>query len=79
MPRRSDIEIAFRASIVHERSGRRIVKTADFVQELLNVNWDLSLEEANQWIARYSTCFKDITPVHGENKTWFMYNPNGGL
>lgn len=38
MPRRSDIKIAFRASIVHERSGRRIVKTADFVQELLKVN-----------------------------------------
>ena len=26
MPRRSDIEITFRASIVYERSGRRIVK-----------------------------------------------------
>lgn len=35
MPRRSDIEIAFIASIVHERSGRRIVKTADFFQEPL--------------------------------------------
>lgn len=38
MPRRSDIETAFRASVVYERSGRRIVNTADFVQELLKVN-----------------------------------------
>lgn len=55
------------------------MKTADFVQELLKVSWDFSMEEANLWIARYTTCFKDITPDHGENKTWFMYNPNGGL
>lgn len=79
MPRRSDIEFAFRASIVHERSCRRIVKIADFVQELLKVNWDFSMEEANLWIARYTIFFKDITPDHGENKTWFMCNPNGGL
>lgn len=73
MPRRSDIEITCRSSIAHENSGRRIVKTYDFVQELLKVNWCLSMEEANQWIARYTACFKDITPNHGENKTWFMY------
>lgn len=79
MPRRSDIEKAFRASIVHERSGRRVVKTADCVQELLNVNWDFSMEDANKWISRYATCFKDITPDHSENKTWFMFNPNGRL
>lgn len=69
IPGRSDVEIVFRASNVHERSCRRIVKTADFVKELLKVNWDLSMEEADQWIARYTTCFKDITPDHGENKT----------
>ncbi|KAB0874256.1 DNA polymerase V, partial [Cronobacter sakazakii] len=43
MPRRSDMELAFRSAIVHERSGRRVVKTADFVQELLKVNWNLSM------------------------------------
>ncbi|MEE6974269.1 DNA polymerase V, partial [Escherichia coli O28/42:H37] len=70
---------SYTKSVSWQHHRRRIVKTADFVQELLKVSWDFSMEEANLWIARYTTCFKDITPDHGENKTWFMYNPNGGL
>lgn len=77
MPRRSDMELAFRAAIVHERSGRRSVRTSDFVRELEKVNWHLSNAEANQWIARYSRCFRDASTDHSDDKTWLMFNPNG--
>lgn len=79
MPRRSDMELAFRSAIVHERSGRRSVRTSDFVRELEKVSWHLSSAEANQWIARYARCFRDASTDHSDNKTWLMFNPNGGI
>ena len=60
MPRRSDMELAFRSAIVHERSGRRVVKTADFVQELLKVNWNLSMgNDSNLLIVFYVQIMPD--------------------
>ena len=79
MPRKSDIEQAFRNAIKHEQSGRHIVTTADFVQELEKVNWFWSQREANVWIEFYVTTFKDISVEEGEGRTFMLYNPNGGL
>ena len=45
MPRRYDIETA--SAVVVEPSGRRALRTVDFVRELKKVNWDSSLRDAN--------------------------------
>ena len=79
MPRRDDIETAFRQAIVMEPGGRRTVTTADFVKVLLTFNWDWSPRQANQWIESYVSTFKDISQQEGELRTFMMYNPNGGL
>ncbi|WP_275223775.1 DNA polymerase V [Citrobacter farmeri] len=79
MPRRNDIESAFRSAVVIEPSGRRTVKTADFVMELKKVNWNFSLRDANAWIETSVSTFKDISPAEGEERLFMLYNPNGGL
>ena len=76
MPRKSDIPAAFRKSVVHEPSGRRIVRTVDFQRELANLNHVFTLREANLWIENYQSCFKDISTEEGERRTFFLYNPN---
>ncbi len=48
MPRRSDTEGAFRAAIKLKPSGCRTVSTQYFVMQLVMVNWDWSLKEANE-------------------------------
>lgn len=47
MPRRYDIEAAFRSAVVVEPSCRRTLRTVDFVRELKKVNWHFSLRDAN--------------------------------
>ncbi len=79
MARLYEIESAFRAAIIIEPSGRRVVTTQRFVEQLARVNWDYSLREANRWIETYVTTFKDITPDESENRLFFLFNPNGGL
>lgn len=79
MPRKSDIEQAFRNAIKHEQSGRRTVTTVDFVKELAKLNWYWSQREANVWIEYYVTTFKDISAVEGEGRTFMLYNPDGWI
>ena len=79
MPRRSDIEIAWHASIQRERNGRKTVTTQRFVQELGNVNWHWTMKQANDWIECYVTTFRDVSTQEGENRTFQLFNPNGGL
>lgn len=80
MPRAYEIESAFRSAIKHEPSGRRTVRTTDFVRELRQVNWDWTCRKANQWIETYITTFRDITPTEGdEDRLFMLFNPNGGL
>ena len=79
MPRRYDIETAFRSAVVVEPSGRRTLRTVDFVRELKKVNWDFSLRDANAWIEASVSTFKDISPTEGEERLFMLYNPNGGL
>ncbi|EPJ7334312.1 DNA polymerase V [Citrobacter amalonaticus] len=79
MPRRYDIEAAFRSAVVVEPSGRRTLRTVDFVRELKKVNWDFSLRDANTWIEASISTFRDISPTEGEERLFMLYNPNGGL
>lgn len=79
MPRRSDIEMACRSAIQHEQNCRKTVTTERFMQELEKVNWNWSLKQANEWIEWYVTTFRDVSTQEGENRTFQLFNPNGGL
>jgi hypothetical protein len=79
MPRRYEIEVAFRESIQIEANGRRTVTTSRFVENLQRYNWNWSLREANRWIEHTVTTFKDVSAQEGEDRTFMVYNPNGGL
>lgn len=79
MPRRDDIDFAFRNAMEIDKSGRRVVTTRRFVEELHAVNWMWTLKEANRWIELSVSTFKDVSTEEGENRTFALYNPNGGL
>lgn len=79
MPRQYEIECAFRAAVKVEQTGRRTVTTQDFVKQLEAVNWNWSLKQANNWIECYVTTFRDISDHAGEDRTFQLFNPNGGL
>lgn len=79
MPRRDDIETAFRQAIQFEPGGRRTVTTGGFIRELARYNWDWTPRQANQWIETYVNTFRDISTNEGEQRTFMLFNPNGGL
>lgn len=79
MPRRYDIESAFRSAVVVDPSGRRTLRTIDFVRELKKASWDFSLRDANAWIEASISTFKDISPAEGEARLFMRYNPNGAM
>ena len=79
MPRRYEIEVAFRHAIKISDKGRRTVTTVDFVAELAKVNWVWELREANQWIEERVTTFHDISTEEGDARTFAIFNPNGGI
>lgn len=61
MPRPSDIEMAWHASIQQEPNGQKTVTTQRFVQELSKVNWNWTMKQANEWIEWYVTTFRDVS------------------
>lgn len=67
-----------RAAITREQDGRQTVTTAAFVRELHKFNWHWTPRQANQWIETYVTVFRDVSPNEGENRTFQLFNPNGG-
>ena len=79
MPRRDDIESAWWRALEIDTRGQRTVTTSRFVKELAKVNWHWSLRQANEWVEIYVTTFTDISTQEGENRTFKLYNPNGGL
>lgn len=76
MPRTADIETAWYRSIVIEPNGRRTVTTSRFICELEAVKWIWSAKQANQC---YVTTFRDVSTEEGDNRTFQLFNPNGGL
>ena len=79
MPRLYEIETACRAAIVIEPNGRRTITTRRFLAELERYNWHWSPRQANQWIEHYVTTFRDVSTQEGDDRTFQLYNPNGGL
>ncbi|ELN0131585.1 DNA polymerase V [Raoultella planticola] len=79
MPRTADIEAAWFRSIVIEPNGRRTVTTSRFICELGAVKWIWSAKQANQWVENYVTTFRDVSTHEGDNRTFQLFNPNGGL
>ncbi|WP_220676824.1 DNA polymerase V [Escherichia coli] len=78
MPRHYEIDSAWHASIKREPNGRQTVTTEAFVSQLALINFHWSCRQANQWIETYVTVFKDISTQEGENRTFMLFNPNGG-
>lgn len=62
MPRKYEIEGAFRAAVKIEQTGRLTVTTKILL---------------NNWIECYVTTFKDISSDGGEARTFMLFNPNG--
>lgn len=59
MLRQSDINNAFRGSILRNSKGYQYIYTGDFVSSLVGRGIHLSYSEANRWIERYQSCFAD--------------------
>lgn len=78
MPRRYEIDAAFKQAIKISEKGRRTVTTEDFVAELAKRNWRWDLREANHWIEIYVNTFHDVSTEEGEARTFALYNPNVG-
>ncbi|MBA8057543.1 MULTISPECIES: DNA polymerase V [unclassified Citrobacter] len=79
MPRKSDIHSAFVAAIQLNPKGYQCLRTDDFIRELRARNWHFSQKDANEWIEWYVTTFRDVSTQEGENRTFQLFNPNGGL
>lgn len=74
MARRYEIDAAFTASIkLHPKLGK-VVTTSDFVRELSKRNHIWTCEQANEWIGRYQTFFRDDGCRDGDDKTFYMMN-----
>lgn len=74
MPRQSDIQAAFVASIQQNAKGFRCLHTDEFISKLRELNWHFSRVDANAWIERYQPDFADKTDGQGENRYWILRN-----
>ena len=74
MHRQSDINQAFRESVLRNSKGYQYVNTRDFVSALRRRGIHFTEVEANSWIAREQSYFIDKTAEHSENRLWMMAN-----
>ena len=74
MLRQSDINNAFRESILRNSKGYQYLHTRVFVTALRRRGIHLSEVEANSWIAREQSYFVDKTIDHSENRLWMLAN-----
>lgn len=72
MHRQSDINQAFRESVLRSSKGFQYLHTRDFVTALRRRGIHFSEVEANAWIAREQSYFVDKTAEHSENRMWIM-------
>ena len=72
MHRQSDINQAFRESVLRTSKGLQYLHTRDFVTALRRRGIHFSEVEANAWIAREQSYFVDKTAEHSENRLWMM-------
>lgn len=66
MPRYGDKITAFHKSVTREPSGRKVVRTGDFVRNLAELNHHLPLSKANRWIKQYAKTFRDASTEEGK-------------
>ncbi|MCM6274568.1 hypothetical protein M4B52_23590 [Klebsiella pneumoniae] len=74
MHRQSDINQAFRESVLRNTKDYQYVNTRDFVSALRRRGLHFTDSEANAWISREQTYFVDKTTDHSENRLWMMAN-----
>jgi len=79
MPRDYEIMMAFKQAMKRDASGRFTISTLDFVSELERLNWHYTLRAANSWIEMHTTTFRDISTADGDERTFQVFNPNGGM
>ncbi len=78
MPRRADIDTAFRKAIRRDHRNRRTVTTRDFLESLREYNWEWTPDQANHYI-RSLLCFGDRTAEEGtEYRTYELFSPYAG-
>ncbi|HCA3732477.1 TPA: hypothetical protein MPI41_004083 [Klebsiella pneumoniae] len=74
MHRQSNINQAFRESVLRNSKGYQYLYTKDFVSALRRHGMHFTDSEANAWIFREQTYFVDKTTDHSENRLWMMAN-----
>ncbi|HID2522390.1 TPA: hypothetical protein ACXGDN_004255 [Klebsiella pneumoniae] len=74
MHRQSDINQAFRESVLRNSKGFQYLHTTDFVSALRRRGLHFTDSEANAWILREQTYFVDKTTDHSENRLWMLAN-----
>ncbi|HBX2691112.1 TPA: hypothetical protein MHT99_02535 [Klebsiella pneumoniae] len=74
MHRQSNINQAFRESVLRNSKGYQYLYTKDFVSALRRHGMHFTDSEANAWISREQTYFVDKTTDHSENRLWMMAN-----
>ncbi|HBQ3996151.1 TPA: hypothetical protein L7076_000649 [Klebsiella pneumoniae] len=74
MHRHSDINQAFRESVLRSSKGFQYLHTKDFVSALRRRGLHFTNSEANAWISREQTYFVDKTTDHSENRLWMLAN-----
>ncbi|WP_337021848.1 DNA polymerase V [Pantoea anthophila] len=79
MPREYEIKDAFRLAIKRDARGRYTISTSDFIKELHQLNWHFTASEANRWIEAHKPDFRDISVSEGQERTFQVFNPNGGM
>ncbi|EGT0671194.1 hypothetical protein JAF85_001930 [Citrobacter werkmanii] len=74
MPRRSDINAAFKSAVKQNQKGYQYLRTDDFIRELAKVHWHFRRVDANSWIERYQQDFADKTTDNSDNRYWILRN-----
>ncbi|MFM9301653.1 hypothetical protein ACJ828_01695 [Klebsiella pneumoniae] len=74
MHRASDINQAFRESVLRNSKGFQYLHTKDFVSALRRRGVHFTDSEANACISREQTYFVDKTTDHSENRLWMLAN-----
>lgn len=70
----SDINQAFRESVLRNSKGFQYLHTKDFVSALRRRGLHFTDSEANAWISREQGYLVDKTTDHSENRLWMMAN-----
>ena len=78
MHRQSNINQAFRESVLRNSKGYQYLYTKDFVSALRRHGMHFTDSEANAWISREQTYFVDKTTDQSENRLWMMANMGRG-